>query len=76
MTQSSKIKLEIIQKIEQFSNTKLVKVLSFVKELDSDEERKNRILSFAGIWEDMDKEVLDELTIHLHENRKRDIREF
>ncbi len=33
---------------------------------------REHILSFAGIFEDMDDEVFDDLTINLHKNRSKD----
>ena len=76
MTKSVKLKLEIIQKLEVFSMAKLSKVLSYVKRLENDGDRRNRILSFAGSWENIDAEVFDDLTTNLHANRANDIREF
>lgn len=76
MTHSSKLKIEIIQKLELFSITKLSKFLGFVKRLDAQEERRQRILSYAGIWKDLDQEVFDDFTINLQVNRSQDIREF
>ncbi len=76
MTKTSKIKLEIIQKLEAFSLAKLSQVMAFVKRLDTDKERPNRILSYAGIWKDLDDQVFDDLTINLQANRAKDIREF
>jgi len=76
MTHSSTLKIEIIQKLELFSITKLSKVLDFVKRLDAKEDRRQRILSYAGVWKNLDQEVLDDLTIHLQLNRSQDIREF
>ena len=42
----------------------LLELLSFVKQL-SEKSRKERILSFAGIWKDLDDEIFDDLTKNL-----------
>ncbi len=76
MTQASKIKIEILQKLEIFSITKLSEVLKFVNRIDKKKSRRKEILSFAGILKDIDQEVFDDLTINLHTNRAKDIREF
>ncbi|MEZ4847262.1 MAG: hypothetical protein R3B93_01240 [Bacteroidia bacterium] len=76
MTHSAKLKIEIIQKLELFSMAKLNKVLAYVKGLDADEDRRKRILSYSGVWKDLDKEVFDDLTTNLQSNRAKDIREF
>lgn len=76
MTKASKVKLEIIKKLEAFSLAKLSQVMAFVKNLDEDESRKTRVLSFAGSWKDLDQEIFDDLTVNLQKNRETDIREF
>lgn len=76
MTKASKVKLEIIKKLEAFSLAKLSKVMAFVKKLDEDEGRKKRVLAFAGSWKNIDKDTFDGLTVYLNENRANDIREF
>ena len=55
---------------------KLNKVLAYVKGLDADGDRRKRILSYSGVWKDLDKEVFDDLTTNLQSNRAKDIREF
>jgi hypothetical protein len=76
MTEASKIKIEILQKLEIFSISKLSEVLKFVKRLDEKKNRRQELLSFAGILKNFDKEVFEDLTINLHTNRAKDIREF
>ena len=55
---------------------KLNKVLAYVKGLDADGDRRKRILSYSGVWKDLDKEVFYDLTTNLQSNRAKDIREF
>lgn len=74
MTKNSKLKIEILQKLEVFSMAKLKRVLAFVTKLDSDSERRKRLLSYAGTWKEIDQELFDDLTNHLHTNRSKDIR--
>jgi hypothetical protein len=45
-----------------------------VNKLESSVGNKDRILSFADSWEDIDKEIFDELTENLIEIRKRNKR--
>lgn len=76
MTHAAKLKIQIIQKLELFSMTKLSKVLDYVQGLDVEGDRRKRILSQAGIWKDLDEEIFTDLTQNLHSNRAKDIREF
>lgn len=76
MTHSSRLKIEIIEKLELFSMAKLDQVLTFIKRLDNDKELPNRILSYSGVWKDIEDDVMDDLTIHLHTNRAKDVRDF
>lgn len=55
MTKNSKLKIEILQKLEVFSMAKLKRVLAFVTKLDSDSERRKRLLSYAGTWKEIDQ---------------------
>ena len=61
---SNNIKNEIINQIDNISDDMLLELLSFVKQL-SEKSRKERILSFAGIWKDLDDEIFDDLTKNL-----------
>ena len=61
---SNNIKNEIINQIDNISDDMLLELLSFVKQL-SEKSRKERILSFAGIWKDLDDEIFDDLSKNL-----------
>lgn len=78
MAHSSKLKIEIIQRLELFPISKLRKVLSYIRNLDSDVEknRKDRILSYAGSWKNLDIDVFNDLTQNLNSIRAADIRDF
>lgn len=63
------IKEQIREKIEHIPSERLADVLDFLLKIEEEEQHVREILSFAGIWRDMDKELIDELTVNLHKNR-------
>jgi len=73
MTASNHIKEEILKKIEHAPNEMLLKFLNFVQKLE-EQSKKERLLSFSGIWKDLDEEIIDDLTTDLHKRRSKDIR--
>ncbi len=74
MTVRKDIKEEIIKRMDSIPDEMLLELLDFVKNLEG-KSKKDRILSFSGIWKDMDDDFFDDLTKNLHERRSKDIRE-
>ena len=74
MNPTSTIKTAIIPKLDFLSIEELRKIFEFVKKINRDEEAHDRLLSFAGSWQDMDKDIFDDLTINLAQNRVKDTR--
>lgn len=66
----------IKEKIEHISPERLVDVLDFLKKIEEEELHSLEVLSFAGTWQDLDPEVLDDLTVDLHKNRMISSREI
>ena len=69
----TQIKEEIINRIDCISDEMLLELLDFVKNLEG-KSKKDRIISFSGIWKDMDDDFFNDLTTDLHERRSKDIR--
>ncbi|MBK8703774.1 MAG: hypothetical protein IPN33_09175 [Saprospiraceae bacterium] len=69
MTADQRIRNQIKDKIEQLPSEKLADVLDFLASIDDQEKHIREILSFAGSWQDLDQEVVNDLTIDLHKNR-------
>jgi len=72
MTARAKIIKQIIQKIDKIPDEQLENVLSYVQKIEKLDDRKKKILSFAGAWKNMDQELFDDLTINLHDNRRKE----
>ncbi|MDX1666999.1 MAG: hypothetical protein R3350_07210 [Saprospiraceae bacterium] len=69
MTAEQRIKEEIQEKIEHIPTERLIDVLDFLIKIEEEEQHIQEILSFAGMWQDLDQEVVDDLTTDLHKNR-------
>jgi len=63
------MKEQIKEKIDHISSERLADVLDFLTKIEEEEQHIRRILSFAGTWQDLDQEAIDDLTINLHKNR-------
>ncbi|MDX2305089.1 MAG: hypothetical protein NW226_19925 [Microscillaceae bacterium] len=73
MTTQEQLRQRIIHKIEKLPDDKLNSLELYINTLEQENQAKAEILSFAGIFRDLDQEVINELTIHLHENRLKGI---
>lgn len=69
MTVDQRIREQIKEKIEHLPSEKLADILDFLAKIDDQEQHVREILSFAGSWESLDEEVLNDLTVGLHKNR-------
>ena len=69
MTARSKIIKEIVDKMDNIPNNQLEEVLSYVDKIESSIRKKQKILSYAGSWKDIDDDLFSDLTENLHQNR-------
>ena len=69
MSGEQQLKLEIKKRIDHIPAERLSDVLEFIKQIEIPKKETIEILAFAGSLKDLDKEVFEDLTIHLHENR-------
>jgi hypothetical protein len=70
MKGTDKIRASVLRKIEGVSIDNLRKINEFLDSLENSKNSKERILSYAGQWKDIDPEVFDELTDKTEERRK------
>jgi len=68
-TMTANMKEQIKEKIDLISSERLADVLDFLMKIEEEEQHIQGILSFAGAWQDLDQEAIDDLTINLHKNR-------
>ena len=69
MSQPSHLKLTILAYLETFAVPKLQRVLRFVEQVDDEPGRKQRLLSFAGSWQQLDEDVFERFTTDLKQRR-------
>ena len=74
MITETQIRSQILRRIQRIPSNRLVELNEFVSKLEQTSSNKDKILSFAGAWENLDSYAFDELTENLISNRQRNIR--
>jgi hypothetical protein len=65
MTTETKVRNQILRRIERMSEEQLLKLDKYLKKLALEKTKKDRILSYAGAWKDMDDYIFSEFTDEL-----------
>lgn len=65
----NELRKKLIQRIKELSDDKLGSLEAYLNELESDIRLKSEILAFSGIFKNLDKDVIDDLTINLEKRR-------
>lgn len=75
MIAETKIRNQILRRIERMPGEQLSKLDKYLKKLELEITKKDRILSYAGAWKDMDddifREFTEELIVRRQENKRR-----
>ena len=71
MIKSNKLRQRIIERVKNLPDDRLNTLEGYLEDLEKGIYQKSEILSFAGIFEDLDEEIMDELTTNLRERRLR-----
>ena len=74
MITETQIRSQILRRIQRIPSNRLVELNEFVSKLEQTSGNKDKILSFAGAWENLDSNAFDELTENLISNRQLNIR--
>ena len=74
MIKEKEIRAKIIKQVEKISTDKLDDIWKFLRKIEENSRKKSDILSFAGCWKDLDRKLLDDLTINLGANRLKENR--
>lgn len=74
MTTNTQIRNQILRKIQKIPANRLKELEVFVSKLEETTNKKAKILSFAGAWENIDDGLFNELTDNLIDNRQRNKR--
>ena len=73
MMTATQIRSQLIRRIQRIPSNKLIELDEMVSRLE-ETPAKDKNLSFAGAWENIDLETFDNLTVNLLENRQRNKR--
>jgi hypothetical protein len=65
------IRNQLIRRIQQIPSNKLRELNEFIEKLELTTSYKEKNLSYAGAWADIDSEIFDILTKDLQDNRQR-----
>jgi hypothetical protein len=69
-----KIRSRILRKIQRIPSNRLKEIDDFVSQLESSTNKKEKNLSFAGAWKNIDDSTLEELTDNLIKKRQQNKR--
>ena len=69
MITKEKLRQRLIARIKKLSEDKLDSVENYINKIENDINEKSEVLSFSGIFKDLDKEVINDLTIDLPKRR-------
>jgi len=70
MIAETKIRNQILKRIERMPGEQLSKLDKYLKKLEFQSSRKSEILSYAGAWKDMDDDIFREFTVELITRRQ------
>jgi hypothetical protein len=71
MNSDTQIRSQILKKIQRIPSDRLNELNDFVSKLERSAGKKDRILAFAGAWENMDTSIFNEFTENLISNRRK-----
>lgn len=75
MVTDKQIRNQILRRISKFSSDKLKELDEYISKLDQGTSKRNKTMSYAGAWKDIDDSVFEDFTTNLisnrHKNRQR-----
>ncbi|MFO7925027.1 MAG: hypothetical protein R6U58_15190 [Bacteroidales bacterium] len=74
MTSDTQIRHQLIRRIQRIRADKLRQLDDYAAKLEENISNKEKILSFAGAWENIEGEIFNELTDNLINRRQKNKR--
>ncbi|ASB50946.1 hypothetical protein [Alkalitalea saponilacus] len=74
MAIDTQIRSKLLRKIQRIPSNRLKEIDDFISILESSTNKKDKNLSFAGAWRNIDDSVFEDLTDNLIENREKNKR--
>jgi len=71
MITDNQIRHQIFRRVSRIPKEKLRELSDFLSKLEDNYGKKQKVLSFAGAWNDIDDDVFSELTEKLIDNRSK-----
>jgi hypothetical protein len=75
MTTETKKRNQILKRIERIPEEQLSELDKYLKTLEAKNTKKSKVLSYAGVWKDLDdnifREFTEELIVRRQENKRR-----
>ena len=71
MSTENQIRSRLLRRIQRIPSNRLNELNEFISKLEQTPSNKDKILSFAGAWENLDTNIFVELTENLISNRQR-----
>jgi len=76
MITETQIRSQLIRRIQRIPSSKLNELSELVSKLELTSSNKDKNLSFAGAWTNIDSDTFNNLTENLIENRQRNKRRY
>ena len=74
MSTETQIRSRLLKRIQRIPSNRLNELNEFISKLEQTSSNKDKILSFAGAWANLDTNIFVELTENLISNRQRNRR--
>ena len=71
MTTETQIRNQITRQVQKIPPYKLNELIKYLDKLEKETNKKNKILSYAGIWENIDEDIFKEFTEALIARREK-----
>jgi hypothetical protein len=76
MITETQIRSQLIRRIQRIPSSKLIELNDLVSKLELTSSNKEKNLSFAGAWINIDSDTFNNLTENLIESRQRNKRRY
>ena len=76
MISESQIRNHLLRRIYRIPLEKLKEISDFVSKIEEKAVNKQKVLSYAGAWKNLDDSIFQDLTRDLIKNRQRNKRRF
>ena len=70
MSTETKIRKQILKRIERIPEEHLAKIDNYLKKLETKSTKRDKILAYSGTWNDLDESVFSEFTDALSKRRQ------